>query len=67
MTLILALSAAAVAGLAVLAWPLARVLAAARDLRAEVGRAGERLGRWEDGLPEREFPVAKDHSRAGDG
>ncbi|XVQ82523.1 hypothetical protein ACQP2K_27170 [Microbispora siamensis] len=44
MTWIFALSAVAVAGLAVLAWPAARVLAAARDLHAEVKRAKGRLG-----------------------
>ncbi|WP_204053002.1 hypothetical protein [Microbispora siamensis] len=44
MTLLFALSAVAVAGLAVLAWPAARVLAAARDLHAEVRRAKGRFG-----------------------
>nr|WP_189182579.1 hypothetical protein [Microbispora rosea] len=44
MAWIFALTAVAVAGLAVLAWPAARALAAARDLRAEVRRAKERLG-----------------------
>ncbi|MEV4457190.1 hypothetical protein [Microbispora sp. NPDC049633] len=44
MTWIFALFAAAVAGLAVLAWPAARVLSAARELRAEVDRAKGRLG-----------------------
>ncbi|MEU6431984.1 hypothetical protein ABZ860_39295 [Microbispora sp. NPDC046973] len=43
MTWIFALSTIAVAGLAVLAWPAARVLAAARDLHAEVKRARGRL------------------------
>ncbi len=43
MTVLFALSAVAVAGLAVLAWPAVRVLAAARDLHAEVKRAKGRL------------------------
>ncbi|WP_432922059.1 hypothetical protein ACQPZZ_23615 [Microbispora sp. CA-135349] len=43
MTWIFALVGVAVAGLAVLAWPAARVLAAARDLQAEVERARGRL------------------------
>ncbi|WP_327046169.1 hypothetical protein OG320_31620 [Microbispora sp. NBC_01189] len=42
MTWIFALTGAAVAGLAVLAWPAVRVLAAARALRAEVDRARSR-------------------------
>ncbi|GIH48044.1 hypothetical protein Mro03_32230 [Microbispora rosea subsp. rosea] len=44
MTLIFALAAVTVAGLAVLVWPAVRVLAAARDLHAEVKRAKGRLG-----------------------
>ncbi|MBX6386278.1 MAG: hypothetical protein IRZ07_25450 [Microbispora sp.] len=44
MTWIFALTGVAVAGLAVLAWPAARVLAAARELRAEIDRAEGRLG-----------------------
>ena len=43
MTLIFALAGVAVAGVAVLAWPAARVFAAARDLRAEVDRAKGRF------------------------
>ncbi|MEU7890698.1 hypothetical protein AB0B54_34785 [Microbispora bryophytorum] len=43
MTWIFALSAVAVAGLAVLVWPAVRVLTAARELHAEVTRARGRL------------------------
>jgi hypothetical protein len=44
MTVLFALAAVTVAGLAVLVWPAVRVLAAARDLHAEVKRAKGRLG-----------------------
>ncbi|WP_169982287.1 MULTISPECIES: hypothetical protein [unclassified Microbispora] len=43
MTWIFVAPVVAVAGLAVLAWPAARVLTAARELRAEVDRAKGRL------------------------
>ncbi len=44
MAVLFALAAVTVAGLAVLAWPAVRVLAAARDLQTEVRRARGRLG-----------------------
>ncbi|MEU8174770.1 hypothetical protein AB0C14_17985 [Microbispora hainanensis] len=44
MTVLFALAAVTVTGLAVLVWPAVRVLTAARDLHAEVRRARGRLG-----------------------
>ncbi|MEN3537358.1 hypothetical protein AAH991_19760 [Microbispora sp. ZYX-F-249] len=44
MTWIFVLVGVAVAGIAALAWPAARVLTAARELRAEVDRAKGRFG-----------------------
>ncbi|GLW23157.1 hypothetical protein [Microbispora triticiradicis] len=62
MTWIFALTGAAVAGLAVLAWPAARVFAAARALRAEVDRARSRVRAREE-LFRKISPTADSDSR----